>query len=638
MSRFDDELRHAIQPLAADDLPPDILDAALDEPPRSRAWPIAAGAAAVLVLAIGAGLGVSRLLPTSESPEPSASASAAPSTSQAGTVDCEDLAPSTPGNDLVFVTFPCAGSTLQTVETVRSIALDTTTIERLEVALRALLDGPTETESEAGAAPIVPPGSADLLADLQLQPDGLAILDFSEALASVETLSTSAAGGAFARAIRETAFQLGQVTAVELRLDGSCEALFLLLESTCQQFAKPIDPISDCPVIEPAELPSGAPITAARPYPGQPMVSWGSGPDTVTQLPGIRPAGGELGPGAFVDVRGYAGWVQPSDDDRTPDRFEIVWDEDGCRYVVLVTLDGGEEGVVEYASRFGPPVAEASPSPRPLLPSVVEADGIRLSLALDRDTTRHLERVTATVTIENIGSGSVFWGHSGTCVFPAAIAIHPGRPERLRFGRMDWEGEIGILKSVTVDRRLSTEDQTLGFWPEGWLDFEGNMGCTSDLVTSELRAGEVLVQRLEWDAYGYYGMPATPGTYSLEAAFDFMSRGAPPTGEEPIDAFVVRAGGTLTVEGEDVGYLHPGEAMDALLEDPGYLGLLADAPRSLWVESSLEFVDDRWEAVLWLSASDTSVDPVRALVGVVDARTGEVLDAAFEQRTRPGGG
>jgi hypothetical protein len=232
----------------------------------------------------------------------------------------------------------------------------------------------------------------------------------------------------------------------------------------------------------------------------------------------------------------------------------------------------------------------------------------------------------------------VFWGHSGPCVFPASIAVYPEARERLRHGRTDWPNDVGILKSVTVDERLSTLDITHAFSPEGWLDFEGNTGCTSDLRISELPAGAALVQRLEWDAYGYYGMPAEPGIQNLEATFYFMSRGMPPTGDEPIDAFAVRAGLALTVEGEKVGHVHPGEAFDALLEAPGYRALLADAPRGLWIESDLDFIDERWEAVLYLSASDREVEPVRALVGIVDARTGEVLGASFEQRTRPGDG
>jgi hypothetical protein len=345
-----------------------------------------------------------------------------------------------------------------------------------------------------------------------------------------------------------------------------------------------------------------------------------------------------MGPAPHVDVRGHPGWVQPSGDLPLPQPFEIVWDEAGCRYVVFVALDGGEEAAVAYAGRYGSAVAAESPSPRPSLPSTVEAEGIRMSMELDRNTTSFGERVTATVTIENIGADTVHWGHSGTCVYPASIAIYPDERERLRHGRTDWPDDLGILKSVTVDERLSNVDLTHAFRPEGWLDFEGNIGCTSDLQISEVPPGEVLVQRLEWDAYGYYGMPATPGSYALEATFGFMSRGMPPTGDEAIDAFIVRVGGTLTVEGEDVGYVHPGEAFDALLEDSNYRELLTDAPRGLWVESALDFVNERWEAVLYLSASDTEVEPVRALVGIVDARTGEVLSAGFEQRTRPGGG
>jgi hypothetical protein len=634
MSRFDEDLRRAIRSFVSEPLPPNVLDEAFDEPPPSQRWLLVAAGAGVLVLAVSVGLGIGRLVPVSPSAEASASIAASPS--DGGAPGCENLAPPAGGNDIVLVFFPC-GADLEPVSTIRPIEFGAITQDRLDLALRALLDGPHDWERDAGLSPAVPDGSSNLLADLEVTDDGLAIVDFAPELGQVPNLSTSAASGAFLRSVRETALQFDNVTAVELRLGGSCQALFEHLQSECQHLAKPVEPVSDCPIIEPAVLPSGLPITAPRAYPGEPMVTWGSGQDTVTQLPGIRPSGGVVD-GTQVDVRGQPGFVRPAGDLPLPQPFEIVWDEDGCRYVVFVALAGGLDATLDFARRYGTGVAEPSPTPRAMLPATVEAEGIRLTLAIDRGTTSFRQRVTATVTIENIGVDSVFWGHSGTCVFPASIIVYPEVRERLRHGRTDWPGDVGILKSVTVDERLSTVDLTHAFSPEGWLDFEGNMGCTSDLRISELPAGGTLVQLLEWDAYGYYGMPAEPGVHTLEATFSFMSRGMPPTGDEEVDSFSVRAGLALTVEGADVEYVHPGEAVDALLEDSAYRGLLADAPRGLWIESDLDFIDDRWEAVLYLSASDTEVEPVRALVGVVDARTGEVLDASFEQRTRPGDG
>lgn len=605
------------------------------EPRHSSRGVVVTAVAVVLIVAVSAGLGIGQVLPTSASPEPSASVETTPSAVAA--VGCQDFPPPSDDQELVLVFFIC-GTELEPVSTSRQVPLGALTVDRLSVALRALLDGPLDSERDAGLASPFPAGSSDLLAGLELTSDGLAIVDFATAISEIPNLATSATSGALLRSLRETALQFDDVTAVELRLDGSCQALFGHLQAECQHLAKPVEPISDCPVIEPAVLPSGLPVTAPRAYPGEPMVSWGSGQDTVTQLPGVRPSGGELADGTQVDVRGQPGFVVPAGDLPLPQPFEIVWDEDGCRYVVFVALAGGLEATLDFARRYGTGVAEPPPTPRALLPSTVEAEGIRLTLAIDRDATSYNERVAATVTIENIGADPVFWGHSSTCVFPASITVYPEERGPLRHGRTDWPDDLGILKSITVDERLSTVDLTHQFSPEGWLDFEGNMGCTSDLQISELPVGGVLVQRMEWDAFGYYGLPAEPASHSLEATFHFMSRGAPPTGEERVDAFAVRAGLALTVEGEDVEYLHPGEAFDALLDDAGYRALLADAPRGLWIESDLDFIDERWEAVLYLSASDAEVEPVRALVGTVDARTGEVLGASFAQRTRPGDG
>jgi hypothetical protein len=118
---------------------------------------------------------------------------------------------------------------------------------------------------------------------------------------------------------------------------------------------------------------------------------------------------------------------------------------------------------------------------------------------------------------------------------------------------------------VTVDARLTDADAVFSFLPEEWLDFEGNLGCTSDLVISELQAGDSLVQRLGWDTLGYYDRPPTPGGYTVDATFDFTSRTVPPAGQEAIDEFSVVLTLPIVVEGPEIDYVSPGEAFDALL-------------------------------------------------------------------------
>jgi hypothetical protein len=632
MSRFDDDLREATAPLADEPLPSDILDEALDGPPPKR-WPaLAAAAAVVAVVALAVGVGVGELT-LAPSPVPSASPSPGPTDAPVGT--CEEIAPYT--EEMVRVYFPCGPMLLELANGLRGVGPDTPVVERLETALHAVLDGPQEVEQEAGMVGVVPVRSSVLLGAIELsESDGLAQVDFDPALAEINNLSTSAAGGAFLRSLRETALQFPEVTAVVFQLGGSCDAFFAFFQSTCQHFAEPVAEVNDCPVIPPAELPSGAPITEPRQNPGQPMISWGSGEDTVTQAPGHRDSV-SFDEGTPVTVRGYPGFIRPTGDLPLPQPMEIDWVEEGCPYQVFVALSGGEEAVVDYASRFGPVMAQPSPPPGEPVTASVEADGIRLTVVLDRDRTVFGQRVMATTTIENIGSDGVFWGHSGTCLFPASVEARPDRPVPLEYGREDWPSDEGILKMLTLFPLEADAGPVFSFLPEEWLDSDLNHGCTTDLVISEVLPGESLVQRRGWDTLGHFGMPPAPGSYTVVGEFDYMARGERPSFDEEVDEFSVEVPLAITVEGPEIDYVSPGEALDAILSDEGFQSLLADAPRGLWNGQELQYLDGAWEFALYLTESETEVEPVEAIVARVDVRSGVVLDVTREPRTRPPG-
>lgn len=639
MTRFDDELRRASAPLAAESLPPDVLDDALDASAARPPW-VAFGTvvAAAIAVFLAGGIGIGSLLPT-PSPSPPAIASVAPSapvaTSDPVTSTCESAAAGEDGTILIF--FPCgAPPNVEPVGVVRSVAPGLSVADRLRQALVALLKGPTASERQAGLVGIVADG-AGVEPTVDVASDGLAMVDFPRALTDVNNLSTTAAGGAFLAAVRATTLQFDEVTAADLRLDGSCDALFDYFGSVCQHFTEPVSEVSDCPIIAPAELPSGAAVGEPRPYPGRPMVSWGSGDDTVTQLPGHRSGGPVVEDGTAVHVRGYAGFVGSTGDLPMPPAISIAWVEEGCPYDVFVRLPGGEEAAIDYAARFGPVMTAASPPPAEAVTVTAEDDGIRLTVTLDRGRTVYGRRVMATTVVENIGQGPVFWGHSSTCPYPTGLTIRPDAPVRLRPGREDWPGDQGILKLVSVHEYETKVDPAYPFQPEGWLDSEG-MGCTSDLLTSELPAGESLVHRVGWDTMGPHDMPPPPGNYTVEAIFAFMSRGAPPVGPEAVDEFAVTLAMPMVIEGPPIDYVSPGEAVDALLSDEAFRALLEDAPRDLWVESRLTFVDRHWELVLYLTHSSLEVEPVEAIVGLVDARSGTPIEVVREPRTRPQGG
>ena len=635
MSRFDDDLRHATAPLANEPLPSGILDEALDAPPPKR-WPVLVVAStAGAVLAIAAGVAVGELTP-GPSPVPSISPSPVPTDAVAEV--CEDVAQPAAG-DSVLVFFPCgAGLGADQASGNRSVALEMPVIERVETALRAVLDGPSEPERDAGMVGVVPPGSSVLLAEVDLsENDGLAIVDFDPALAEINNLSTTAASGAFARSLEATVLQFDKVTAVEFRMGGSCGAFFEYFQSTCHHFAKPVEEVSDCPIVAPAELPSGAPITEPRPYPGQPMVSWGSGEDTVTQAPGHR-SSVTFDEGTPVTVRGYPGFVRPTGDFPNPLPMEIDWVEEGCPYQVFVALSGGEEAVIDYAARFGPSMAQPTPPPGEAVTESLEEGGIRLTVTLDRDRTVFGQRVMATTTVENIGSDSLYWGHSSTCAFPASIQVRPDRPVPIEYGREDWPGDEGTLKMLTLHPLEADADPVFSFLPEPWLDSDLTHGCTTDFVISEVLPGESLVQRRGWDTLGHFRMPPAPGGYTVEAAFQYMARGERPSFEEDIDAFSVEVSLAITVDGPEIDYVSPGEAIDAMFSDERFGSFLADAPPEVRNGRNLHYTGGVWELAIFVTESESEVEATEAIVATVDARSGVVLGVGREERERPPGG
>jgi hypothetical protein len=273
----------------------------------------------------------------------------------------------------------------------------------------------------------------------------------------------------------------------------------------------------------------------------------------------------------------------------------------------------------------------ASPPPAEPVSATMEEHGIRLTLELDRNRTAHGERVWGLATVENIGVDTVYWGHSGTCVYPASIGATPADVRPIRYGRDDWPGEAGILKTVTVDPRHT---EGFGFTPEDWVDFEGNFGCTTDLQISEIPPGAVLTQRAAWDTLGLFGMPPKPGAYTVQASHAFMTRGAPPAFDEnvPTDQYRVTVSVPYHVDGEDAEYLWPGEAVDRVLADRAFRREFDAISRERWTGSNIEWRDGAWVLELGLERQP------EYLQATVDPLTGEVSGVQFVPRDEiPGG-
>jgi hypothetical protein len=299
----------------------------------------------------------------------------------------------------------------------------------------------------------------------------------------------------------------------------------------------------------------------------------------------------------------------------------------------------GGQPSAEASSTTQPSPTASSSEPAPTLAPVEsrrpgqpitatnEQDGVRVTLALDRDRIAFGERVWAEVTVVNTGVDNLYRGHSSVCPFVAEVTVNATVPTDLGYGRDDWIGELEILKFITVATEVpsvSAGEAVAGFTPEPWVDVVGNMGCTSDLVTDMVAPGAQLAYRAAWDADGPHEFPMQPGAYEAEATFYWMSREAP-SGLEPPEFKPVAVSAPLTVDTPPVEHLGPGEAVDRVLEDPGFLDLLEEAPRiGRWTGSTLHYVEGMWVMRLFLE------NPVEAIVATVDASTGQVLEVVID--------
>ncbi len=270
------------------------------------------------------------------------------------------------GPDEVLVFFGCDWVPNESRAVLRSVASTASTSDRLIVALEALFDGPTSEEEALGFHETVPAEWGDTPFTVEVHPDGLAILDFDDAILLGSVPNTGAQLGSLSFSISSTALQFLEVTAIELRVRGSCGAFAVWLGEVgqCVHLAEPVEAVSDCPIVEPMNLPSGAPLTPARPYRNLGGgLSWGTGDDAVTQWVSHRSSSSldqhaDADGAVAIAVGDRQGWAFPDGRELESGivRPMIAWDDgQGCVYTAYfaagASLDELEQGADSFAGR-----------------------------------------------------------------------------------------------------------------------------------------------------------------------------------------------------------------------------------------------------------------------------------------------
>jgi len=184
------------------------------------------------------------------SPSPSLSPSPSPRT--AGINECGEDAELSRADDRVFAFFTCADadppSEAYPVERPAPASADAE--DRLAAALEALLEGPTDDEQTFGYDSWFGAETAGMLSDVSVDDDGRAVVDFADFSGVIPNASTSAGSQMLLAGLNATVFQFDQVTEIEYRFDGSCDAFWNWLQTECQTVT---DPAADEP--ESADLP-----------------------------------------------------------------------------------------------------------------------------------------------------------------------------------------------------------------------------------------------------------------------------------------------------------------------------------------------------------------------------------------------
>ena len=275
-----------------------------------------------------------------------------------------------------------------------------------------------------------------------------------------------------------------------------------------------------------------------------------------------------------------------------------------------VTASGAEQ-----SSRPDPTQA---PTSGPLV-ATVEEDGIRVALELDRGQVAPGERVWASVTVENVGSDDVHWGHSSSCLFGADVSARPPEPSPLEYGRVADDllsDDVALLKEIMIHRGLLPE---YSFTPELLVDTE-NLACTSDLVSDVLRPGAVLTYRAAWEPEGPNGMPPAGGKYIVTGRFAYFGRGAAPNPALGPSFTSVGAELPLLVQAPETEFLSPGLAFDRIAEDPRFVAALEGSGPERWPRAPTM----EWQGGTWVMRIEM-INPSETLTAAVDAATGEVL-------------
>jgi hypothetical protein len=279
------------------------------------------------------------------------------------------------------------------------------------------------------------------------------------------------------------------------------------------------------------------------------------------------------------------------------------------------------------------PAPTVAPTPAPALTSpsdlkrvaIVEQDGVRVRLELERNPMPAGESTTLTAVVRNLGTDVVTWFHDGCAI---TVNTWGEMASGWRLGT-EHQGVGATFKGRVLYYSAGPTPMPgpiINFVPERHAG-RGSFGCADIGLSDRIRPGEAITQRYVWEGQaGLRWGPPPSGPVTLTGTFAYYWRGRDEPEDldldnrkiaVPLDAWI--AGGA------DETLLSPPEVVDAALADPAFLRYLGTQDLGngrdeiLWYRPELGV----WQVgvLAWYEAATPQMHLVH-----VDPRTGEVLE------------
>lgn len=280
-----------------------------------------------------------------------------------------------------------------------------------------------------------------------------------------------------------------------------------------------------------------------------------------------------------------------------------------------------------------PPIATpepTTPTPAPTIPpglvttALVEHDGVRVTIELERNPMPAGEPTWVKTTVTNVGRDDLTWFHDGCAI---AVGVNGQMKDAGYRAGASLQAPFQTWKGYLLDvRTIRDGDVWIGFTPERFIG-KGSFACSDVGIGDRVRPGASISRRAQWNGLGYlYGPPPPTGMVDLVGSFSYYwreSTGEPDDITKQVIDVPLR---TWVLGGSDV-LLDPGEAVDAALADPRLPGVLARLELRNANEPYL-----RYDVVTSTYAIGVLVDgnppqiPSTLHTAIVDAHTGDVLD------------